>query len=673
MMTLATPETTGTVTFSFLGQDRNIYAFHSVAIDAAGNIESKSGNTIEASTGVPDLNPPVTHVLASNPSYSWGPFPSTNFSGLSPAAYNNGVFTLNWAGADPDQTSGAPAGSIAAVDIYVTIDNGSPAEIGQLNAGTPNSKGVYSGSLTYGALADNQSHTYCFYSVGVDDEGKMQPTPASPDVTFGGIAYYASLAVQSVSVEKGIAERSFIQYLDVNFNQTVSTNTALQALTTGLAGSGTGRNSFVELLWYGENLTAGSTPKGSVNLFNAGTTATVGLTGSDLSVNFGANGITSLLTETGASGTGAPTTNFGDGWYAMGIDPTGNSSNAQVFWVTFFRLFGSATGAETVSGPFTTAGTDAYTVRSAEGEIGPLLNADVDGNLAVNSKDFSDTVGAKGKTVGPTAPTSFPQFQLFAGATIAMPVNAVAITQTQIQSLLPEAMEAWQEAGLDAADVRRLATVPVEVGHLGESILGVEAAGVIMINQTAAGYNWFIGADTGSSQAFGVAGPGDETQASPGSAAADEVDLLTVLEHELGHLLGLADNTQARDLMDITLSLGLQRTPTSADVAAIAQVPNSSLTAIGARRTIANVSASPASAATGQGVGHGMTEVDLFPAEFEGQFSRATLESRSKGTMKSPALIYPNFALSPRFTFPGRRPGLGFAVSIKNSDWKHGQ
>ena len=59
--------------FTFVGQDRNTYAFHSIAVDAAGNIETKNSNTIEASTSIPDLNPPVTHVLASSPSYSWGP------------------------------------------------------------------------------------------------------------------------------------------------------------------------------------------------------------------------------------------------------------------------------------------------------------------------------------------------------------------------------------------------------------------------------------------------------------------------------------------------------------------------------------------------------------------------------------------------------------------------
>ena len=142
----------------------------------------------------------------------------------------------------------------------------------------------------------------------------------------------------------------------------------------------------------------------------------------------------------------------------------------------------------------------------------------------------------------------------------------------EVQALLPEAIAAWQAAGLDAADVRQLESVPVQVGNLGTSILGLEAAGVITINQTAAGYNWYVSAGSGSSQAFGLAGPDGESLAGPGSPAADDVDLLTVLEHELGHVIGLADNAQAGDLMDITLGLGVRRAPTSADLAAIARV-----------------------------------------------------------------------------------------------------
>ena len=441
--------------------------------------------------------------------------------------------------------------------------------------GSPNSNGVYSGSITYDALADGQSHNYSFFSVGIDDEQKAQAMPTAPDVTFDGVKYSSPLAVENLVVEKGIAERSFIEYLDVDFNQTASSSTYLASLASELSSTtATNKSSYLELLWYGEGTPSASSPKGSVNLFGAGTTAKVSLTGNDLSISFGANGITSLLTETGVSGTGKPTTNFGDGWYALGIDTTGGGG--PVFWEPFFRLFGSATGDTTVTGPYTTAGTDAYVVYNAEGNRGRCLNADVDGSGAVNSKDLTYTVAAKGDSVGAgfEQGTSYPAFQLFAGSAVAAPVNATLITQSEVQALVPAAIGAWQAAGLDAADVRKLESVPIQVSNLGTTILGLEAGGVITINQTAAGYNWYVSAGSGSNQAFGLAGPDGESLARPGSPAADEVDLVTVLEHELGHVLGLPDNAEDGDLMDITIGLGVRRVPSSADLAAVASSSN---------------------------------------------------------------------------------------------------
>ena len=301
------------------------------------------------------------------------------------------------------------------------------------------------------------------------------------------------------------------------------------------------------------------------------------LNGNDLSINFGANGITGLLTENGVSGTGKPTTNFGDGWFALGIDTTGGAG--PVFWEPFFRLFGSATGDTTVGGPYTVAGTDAYTVYHAEGESGSLLNADIDGSGAVNSKDYSYTVAAKGHSVGAGLQGNFPEFQLFAnaGTRVSAPANSAVVTQAEVQALVPAAIGAWQAAGLDAADLRRLTGTSIQVANLGTGILGVEADGVITINQTAAGYNWYVNAGNASTQAFDLIGPDGEILARPGSPAASEVDLLTVLEHELGHVIGLGDNAEAGDLMDITLGLGVRRAPGRAEVAAM---PFSSPTAI---------------------------------------------------------------------------------------------
>jgi hypothetical protein len=627
-MTLTTPETSGTVTFSFVGQDRNIYAFHSIAEDAAGNLESQSSNAIEASTSVPDLHPPVTQVLSSS------------------AYNNNGVFTINWSGTDPDQDTGTPAGSIVTVDIYVVIDGSStPTLIGQLNAGTPNGSGVYSGSMTYNALGDGQAHTYGFFSIGIDDEQKVQAQPATPNVTFSDITYSPpSLLVENLVVEKGIAERSFIQYLDVDFNETVSSSSALAALASGLSGGSA--SSYVQLLWYGEGLNSNSPSAGSINLFGNGTKATVSLTGNDLSINFGPGGITSLLTEYHASGTGSPTSAFGDGWYALGINPSGGASSGPVFFETFFRLLGDTNGDGTVTGPYSTAGTDAYAVYHAEGETGTLLNADVNGDGAVNSKDLTETVQADNHAVGATPPQqdNFPLFQLFAGGTAAAG-HVVAITQAEVKALLPAAIDAWQAAGLDAADVRKLEGVPVGVANLGTSTLGLEANGAITINQTAAGYNWYVNASPGSSQAFGRTGPGGESVAGLGSPAADDVDLLTVLEHELGHVLGLADNAEAGDLMDVTLGLGVRRSPSAADLTAVSGATVDAALASIVRAAVGN------DEDQGSNVKPGAPDASVLPVPGHGVTSR-----RSD---RNPVLSRPYSHLNPVVRIAGKLRSIG--------------
>ena len=516
----------GTLNFSFVGQDRNIYEFYSIAHDLSGLGESK--NTIGASTYVPDLHPPVTSVLNSS-------------------SYAGGVFTLNWSGTDPDQNTGTPSGSIITVSVYVMVDGGSAQLVGSFPAGSP-SGGVYSGSTTYGAIGDGAAHTYGFYSVGVDDQALAEATPGAPDVTFPSVAFSAQLTA-NLSVQKGLQERSFIQYLDVTFNQPGST-LALQSLATGLAGGPA--NTFVELEYYGANPTSGSMPTGSVNLFGTGSTATVTLTGSVLSINLGSKGIT-----------GAPTTAAGDGWYGLGIDPTGNPQNHQTFWLTFYRLLGDVNGDRQVNGPTSLANTDQNIVNAARGTSGALLNADVNGDGAVNVMDLAQTTAALNHTVGGTPPQTFPQFQLLAG-----PVGqatAAPLTLDQVQSLIPAAIAGWRAAGLNQTGVHLLQQATIRVADLGGSVLALEANGMVLINSIAAGYIWYVNATAASNLAFGLAGPGNERDAGLGSPATGKVDLLTVLEHELGHLVGLTDNAQAGDLMDISLGLGERRTPSVLD------------------------------------------------------------------------------------------------------------
>ena len=316
----------------------------------------------------------------------------------------------------------------------------------------------------------------------------------------------------------------------------------------------------MELLWYGENLTASSTPEGSVNLFNTGTTATVGLTGNDLSINFGANGITSLLTETGVSGTGSPTRTFGDGWYALGIDPTGNPSNGQVFWVTFFRLLGDTNGDGVVTGPYTTAGHGCLHRLPRRRAIGLAAECGCERRRGRQHARTSPRRSrpratrsarrAAGRTSRSSSCSPVPRRRRGTPSRSRRRRCKPCCPRRSP----PGKRRAWMRPTCGGSRACRS-----QVGNLGTSILGLEAAGVITINQTAAGYNWYVARPV--EPGIRPDGPGGEASRA-GSPAAD-VDLLTVLEHELGHVIGLADNAQAGDLMDITLGLGVRRSPTA--------------------------------------------------------------------------------------------------------------
>ena len=62
----------------------------------------------------------------------------------------------------------------------------------------------------------------------------------------------------------------------------------------------------------------------------------------------------------------------------------------------------------------------------------------------------------------------------------------------------------------------------------------------VLIDDAAAGQGWFIGASPDMHSDFDGHHGGDHL-AQSGSAAAARVDLLTVVMHELGHILGLSD------------------------------------------------------------------------------------------------------------------------------------
>ncbi len=191
-------------TASFTGQSNTTYAFYSISHDLAGNTESKKP-AIAASTYVPDLTPPVTTVDGTT-----GP----NASTVNPST---GTFTLNLAGSDPG------GGLLTYFELFVSIDGGAYQEVGPyaIPAGSPGTDGTYHSTVTYQGLTDGKSHTYAFFSIGLDSAGNLQRASSSPNATFANQTFAVPDALQATSftVEHASASRSFVRYLDIGFNE----------------------------------------------------------------------------------------------------------------------------------------------------------------------------------------------------------------------------------------------------------------------------------------------------------------------------------------------------------------------------------------------------------------------------------------------------------------------
>jgi hypothetical protein len=126
----------------------------------------------------------------------------------------------------------------------------------------------------------------------------------------------------------------------------------------------------------------------------------------------------------------------------------------------------------------------------------------------------------------------------------------------------------WGAAGVGESALSALSKFDVRIADLPDTILGVTTPGVIWIDQNAAGYGWFIDQTPGDDAEF--SGTGSSLKAADGTAPAGHVDLLTVIEHELGHQIGLEDTYQSADSADVMygyLNLGERRLATADDVA----------------------------------------------------------------------------------------------------------
>ncbi len=115
---------------------------------------------------------------------------------------------------------------------------------------------------------------------------------------------------------------------------------------------------------------------------------------------------------------------------------------------------------------------------------------------------------------------------------------------SQVQPFLTEAIKRWDAIGSDTVG---LATADIQIASLAGPIVGRVTGNTIFIDPTASGHGWFIDASPWDDSEFET--PGNQGE-------LNRLDLLTVVMHEAGHLLGLEHTAGADDLMGAWLSPG---------------------------------------------------------------------------------------------------------------------
>ena len=134
----------------------------------------------------------------------------------------------------------------------------------------------------------------------------------------------------------------------------------------------------------------------------------------------------------------------------------------------------------------------------------------------------------------------------------ASPGHGTPINATALAPIVEEAIQRWDAAGYDTA---ALEDVDVAVGSLGGDQLATRSGNHITVDTDAAGYGWFVDRT-----------PGRDNEYVSGTAirgvASRRMDLLTVVSHELGHVLGLPhdEDGATATVMHDTLDVGQRRT-----------------------------------------------------------------------------------------------------------------
>ena len=105
-----------------------------------------------------------------------------------------------------------------------------------------------------------------------------------------------------------------------------------------------------------------------------------------------------------------------------------------------------------------------------------------------------------------------------------------------------------------------LSGVELRIADLGGETLARSEGEVIWIDDDAAGHGWFIDQTPETDEEY-TTDPDGSLRAIADSDAQNQIDLLSVLAHEIGHIAGLDHADDDNDLMAVSLATGLRLVP----------------------------------------------------------------------------------------------------------------
>lgn len=292
-------------------------------------------------------------------------------------------------------------------------------------------------------------------------------------------------------------------------------------------------------------------PAGSFFAYPAGFTGGVYVASGD----FNGDRLAEIVTGAGAGG--GPNVRIIPLFGIVGLDP----NNPQFDFnraTTAFPYDPAFTGGVRVAAAYvnTDVIADLIVARGPGGIADTIVYSGASANVIYSGPSFVNPF----VTVG-----SFPSSGKFNGESLRLaadaklPTEPASVVEIQdVQIVFDAALTRLQGAGVPQAAIDQLETLEIQVGDLGNTVLGLAHSNGIVIDDNAAGLGYFIDSTPYEDEEYNADGFAIDAEAS------SRVDLLTVILHELGHHLGLDDldpATNPHQLMTGTFNSGERRLP----------------------------------------------------------------------------------------------------------------